>query len=152
MTLITPAGTSAGSITSFMNSNSDAEVNSEGLITTVQPAASAGASFQPTSISGEFHGVMDAPTPPGSFKVEVERAAGSLKGWGEGVGRAGGPHGAADFVGKPAVVVEPFGQILGLRVHLRHELAVVAHFDLGQMLGMLFDQRCDAAQHLATRC
>ena len=68
-TLITPGGTSAGSITSFMNSSSEAVVNSEGLMTTVQPAASAGASFQPTSISGEFHGVMNAHTPTGSFKV-----------------------------------------------------------------------------------
>ena len=56
-------------MTSFMNSSSEAEVNSEGLMTTVQPAASAGASFQPTSISGEFHGVMNAHTPTGSFRM-----------------------------------------------------------------------------------
>ena len=68
-TLITPGGTSAGSITSFMNSSSEAVVNSEGFMITVQPAASAGASFQPTSIKGEFHGVMNAHTPTGSFKV-----------------------------------------------------------------------------------
>ena len=41
-----------------MNSSSEAEVNSDGLITTVQPAASAGASFQAISSSGEFHGVI----------------------------------------------------------------------------------------------
>ena len=48
---------------------SDAEVSSDGLITTVQPAASAGASFQPASIRGEFHGVMNAQTPTGSRNV-----------------------------------------------------------------------------------
>ena len=46
--------------TSCMNSSVDAEVNSDGLMTTVLPAASAGASFQAVSISGEFHGVMIA--------------------------------------------------------------------------------------------
>ena len=38
-------------------------------MTTVQPAASAGASFQVVSISGEFHGVMNAHTPTGSFRM-----------------------------------------------------------------------------------
>ena len=56
-------------MTSFMNSSSEAEVNSDGLMTTVQPAASAGASFQAVSISGEFHGVMNAHTPTGSFRM-----------------------------------------------------------------------------------
>ena len=52
-----------------MNSSSEADVNSDGLMTTVQPAASAGASFQATSISGEFHGVMKAQTPTGSLRM-----------------------------------------------------------------------------------
>ena len=47
----------------------EAEVNSDGLMTTVQPAANAGASFQASSISGEFHGVMMAATPSGSLRV-----------------------------------------------------------------------------------
>ncbi len=68
-TLTTPGGRPDGSITSFMNSRSEAEVYSEGLMTAVQPAASAGASFQATSISGEFHGVMKAQTPTGSFRT-----------------------------------------------------------------------------------
>ena len=38
-------------------------------MTTVQPAASAGASFQASSRSGEFHGVMMAVTPTGSLRV-----------------------------------------------------------------------------------
>jgi hypothetical protein len=36
-------------------------------MTTVQPAASAGASFQASSMSGEFQGVTTAVTPKGSF-------------------------------------------------------------------------------------
>ena len=61
-TLTTPSGKPASS-NSLANSSIDAEVNSDGLITTVQPAASAGASFQLVSVSGEFHGVMIATTP-----------------------------------------------------------------------------------------
>jgi hypothetical protein len=49
-----------------MNSSADADVNSDGLITTVLPAASAGASFQVVRSSGEFHGTMAAMTPSGS--------------------------------------------------------------------------------------
>ena len=52
--------------TSSANSSVDAEVNSDGLITTVLPAASAGAIFQAVSSSGEFHGVIAATTPTGS--------------------------------------------------------------------------------------
>ena len=37
--------------------------------TTVQPAASSGASFQVSSSSGEFHGTMAATTPTGSRRV-----------------------------------------------------------------------------------
>jgi hypothetical protein len=52
-----------------MNSSSEALVNSDGLMTAVHPAASAGASFQPVSIRGEFHGTMKAHTPTGSLSV-----------------------------------------------------------------------------------
>ena len=52
--------------TASANSSIDAEVNSDGLTTAVQPAASAGASFQLVSVSGEFQGVMMATTPFGS--------------------------------------------------------------------------------------
>src|SRR5215470_9082933 len=64
-TLTTPGGKPASS-TSFMNSSTEADVNSDGLITTVLPAASAGASFQESSSSGEFHGVIMPQTPSGS--------------------------------------------------------------------------------------
>ena len=49
-----------------MNSSAEADVNSDGLMTTVLPAASAGASFHVVSSSGEFHGTMAATTPIGS--------------------------------------------------------------------------------------
>ena len=65
-TLTTPAGNPDSAITSFTNSSRDADVYSDGLMTTVHPAANAGASFQVVSISGEFHGVMKAQTPTGS--------------------------------------------------------------------------------------
>jgi len=37
------------------------------LSTTVQPAASAGANFQPPIVSGKFHGTTAATTPAGSL-------------------------------------------------------------------------------------
>ena len=67
------------------------------------------------------------------------------------VGPVGRHHGALNLVGEPAVVIEPLGQVLGLRRHLRDQLAVVAHLDLRQVLGVLLDQAGDAAQHLAAR-
>ncbi len=70
-TLTTPGGKPASS-NSFMNSSIDADVNSDGLTTTVLPAASAGASFHAVSSSGEFHGMMAATTPSGSWRVKLK--------------------------------------------------------------------------------
>ncbi|SEF25100.1 hypothetical protein SAMN05421837_1021006 [Amycolatopsis pretoriensis] len=42
---------------------------SDGLTTTVHPAAGADASFQVSRSSGEFHGVMAATTPTGSWRA-----------------------------------------------------------------------------------
>ena len=63
--LTTPGGKPARS-NSVMNSSVEAEVNSDGLITAVFPAARAGASFHASRSSGEFHGVIIATTPSGS--------------------------------------------------------------------------------------
>ena len=52
-----------------MNSSSEADVNSDGLMTIVLPAASAGASFHVVRNSGEFHGTIAATTPMGSYFV-----------------------------------------------------------------------------------
>src|SRR6187455_1948330 len=65
-TLTTPGGKPACS-TSRMNSSTLADVNSDGLMTTVLPAASAGASFHEVSSSGEFQGTIAAMTPSGSY-------------------------------------------------------------------------------------
>jgi hypothetical protein len=68
MTLTTPLGNPA-SANSGANSSIDADVNSDGLMIAVHPAASAGASFQLVSVSGEFQGVIMAMTPFGSYLV-----------------------------------------------------------------------------------
>jgi hypothetical protein len=67
-TFTTPGGKPAAA-TSRASSSIDAEVNSDGFTTTVQPAASAGASFQLVMVRGEFQGVMIATTPFGSSLV-----------------------------------------------------------------------------------
>ncbi len=60
-----PGGRSASSSTAI-NSSVEAEACSEGLTTTALPAASAGASFQMRTPSGEFQAVISAQTPKGS--------------------------------------------------------------------------------------
>ena len=51
--------------------NVDREVNSEGLITTVFPAARAGAIFQARSNNGKFQGTIQATTPYGSLRTKL---------------------------------------------------------------------------------
>ena len=51
------------------SSNVVPAVNSDGLATIVQPAASAGASFHVISSTGKFHGVITPTTPTGSCTV-----------------------------------------------------------------------------------
>ena len=70
MTLTTPSGMPA-SVTSRASSSAVTGVWSLGLTTIVQPAASAGASFQLNSISGEFQGTIAATTPTGSRRVNA---------------------------------------------------------------------------------
>src|SRR5574343_1726054 len=70
-TLTTPFGKPA-SANNLANSSMEAEVKSDGLMTAVQPAASAGASFQLVRVSGEFHGVMMATTPLASYLVKAK--------------------------------------------------------------------------------
>ena len=54
-----------------MSRSVDRGASSEGLITIVQPAASAGPSLYATSSSGKFHGVIAATTPTGSRLATV---------------------------------------------------------------------------------
>ena len=67
-TLTTPGGKPAASSIAA-SSSVDADACSDGLSTTVLPAASAGASFHTASIKGEFQGVIATTTPSGSFRV-----------------------------------------------------------------------------------
>lgn len=67
-TLTTPGGNPACP-NSSANTSVETGACSDGFTTIVHPAASAGASFQVSSISGEFHGVMAATTPTGSRLV-----------------------------------------------------------------------------------
>ena len=66
--LITPSGIPASSISSPSRSAVKG-VSSAGFSTTVQPDASAGASFMACMTKGAFHGVIAPTTPTGSFRV-----------------------------------------------------------------------------------
>ncbi|MCY1402587.1 hypothetical protein D3C76_815060 [compost metagenome] len=66
--LNTPAGTPASKASSARR-RAVSGVSLAGLITTVQPVASAGISFQMAIIIGKFHGTMPATTPTGSRRV-----------------------------------------------------------------------------------
>ena len=57
------------SVASLATSSIDADVTSEGLTTTVLPAASAGPAAIIVRNTGEFHGVTTATTPSGSRRV-----------------------------------------------------------------------------------
>lgn len=63
--LKTPGGSPASCVMSA-RSEAVSGAHSEGLTTTVEPAASAGAIFQLASINGAFHGVMRTAGPAGS--------------------------------------------------------------------------------------
>ncbi|MCY1428646.1 hypothetical protein D9M71_445370 [compost metagenome] len=68
--LNTPAGMPA-SMASSARRNAVSGVSGDGLITTVQPVASAGISFQVVIISGKFHGTIPATTPTGSRRANA---------------------------------------------------------------------------------
>ena len=68
MTLKTPGGNPTASASSA-TASIDADVTSDGLTTTVLPAASAGAGGHHGRNTGEFHGVTIATTPSGSGTV-----------------------------------------------------------------------------------
>ncbi len=69
VTTLTAPGGKPASTTSSASRSTVAEVYSDGLITTVLPAHSAGASLLVVSVSGEFHGVIAPTTPSGSREV-----------------------------------------------------------------------------------
>src|SRR3569833_3202459 len=66
--LMTPAGKPASS-TSSASASADSGVCSAGLMTMVQPAATAGATLRVIIAIGKFHGVIDAHTPIGCYNT-----------------------------------------------------------------------------------
>jgi hypothetical protein len=64
--LITPAGIPAR-LARTPSANAEYGVNSDGLMTTVQPAARAGAALRVIIALGKFQGVIAATTPIGCF-------------------------------------------------------------------------------------
>ena len=64
----TPSG-NAGFLHQFTQSQPESGVCSAGLITTVQPVANAGPSFQAAINSGKFQGIICPTTPTGSRRV-----------------------------------------------------------------------------------
>jgi hypothetical protein len=50
----------------------------EGFVTTVFPVINAGASLRATVEEGKFHGVMEATTPIGNFKMVIDCLGKSL--------------------------------------------------------------------------
>ena len=72
--LITPAGMPAFSASQPIAS-AESGVKSEGLTTTGQPAARAGATLRVIIALGKFHGVMMPTTPTGSFSTMIRRSA-----------------------------------------------------------------------------
>src|SRR5690606_41655676 len=70
-TLNTPGGNPASRVSSA-NSRVEAEAYSDGLTTTEQPAAIAGAHFHATKSSGEFQAVRAPTTPTGSQVVKAK--------------------------------------------------------------------------------
>ncbi len=77
MTLSTPFGMPARSASSA-SARAESGVWEAGLITTGQPAASAGAHLRVIIAAGKFHGVMEATTPMGCL-ITTMRLPGS--GW-----------------------------------------------------------------------
>jgi len=71
-TLSAPGGKPAASAIS-PSSRAVRGVSCAGLSTTVQPAASAGATFQQARLRGKFHGTIAPTTPTGSRSVYVKK-------------------------------------------------------------------------------
>src|SRR2546427_2610803 len=73
----TPCGNPASSA-SLTSSTVLSGVLLDGLVTTVFPVISAGASFLATVADGKFQGVIDATTPKGSLRIIIDCPALSL--------------------------------------------------------------------------
>src|SRR5262249_47593626 len=117
------------------SSSAASGVTSAGLTTTALPAASAGASFCASLAIGEFHGVIAAMTPIGSWALLVRE---SPRGGGK-LSPSRPPRAGEDWDRPPAASSE------GAR--LRDRLAVVATLQLRELFRALADQRGYAVEH-----
>jgi hypothetical protein len=143
MMLSTPAGMPARSASSAAAS-AVSGVSSAGLMTTGQPAASAGATLRVIMASGKFHGVMAAHTPMGCFKHQQAAVVVELgqRFAVDALGLLGKPFHKAGAVGHFAL---GFGQGLALLgghqaaqvVLVRHEQVVPLAQDVAAFLGGL---------------
>ena len=127
-TLSTPGGKPASAARCSVSSTL-ALACSDGLTTTVFPAASAGASEYIVSSTGEFQGNDDPDDAERLAKRVVEHARPVER-----------DHAALDLVREPAEVVEPVRDHPELGEHLLVELAVVGDLDPCDLLGALGDQ------------
>ena len=110
-------------------------MTSDGLMTTVLPAARAGNSFQPSRPSGVFQGVMAATTPSGSRSVNVVNP-----------GRGGGTVAPFMRLGETAEEAAVGGDRSYARAHLGDELAVLEDLLPDERVGLTFDQIGQAKQ------
>ena len=138
-TLNTPGGSPA-STARRANSSAEAEVNSDGFTTTVLPAASAGATFQAIK--------QQRRVPRHDCGDDAERFVPREV---EHVRLVDRDDAAFDLVGEAAEVAEPLADVAALGEHLGDQLAVVAHLDLGQALGVLQHQVAEPAEDLPAR-
>ena len=127
-TLNTPSGNPA-SCSTCANASVDAGECSDGLTTNVQPGGQA---------RGELERHQQQRGVPRRDRADhADRLAAGVD---EVVGLVGRDDPALDLVGVPGEVAVPGAQPLQLADHLPVELAVVAHLDPGEPLGVLGDQ------------
>ena len=137
-TLKIPSGMPA-SFVNAANSSVLAEVNSDGLTMTAQPAASAAAHFQATNRSG---------VPRRECRHDADRLMHRV---GEGIGLVDRHQAAFELVDEPAEIPPPFRMVAKLAQHLGHELAIVAHLDFGEPFRVRSDEIAELAHRLAAR-
>ena len=109
-----------------------------GLMTIVLPAASAGPSLVPISVSGKFHGMMRAAH---ADRLADHQAVGAL---------LGQRHVAAADLGRQArVELQAVHQVVDLEIGLEERLALLGGQQLGDLGGVLVDQLARVGQRNA---
>ena len=132
-----PSGMPA-SFVSAANSSVLAEVNSDGLTMTAQPAASAAAHFQADEQKRRIPGRQR--------RNDTDRF---MRRVGEGLRLIDRYEPALELVDQTTEIPPPFRMVAQLSQHLGHQLAVVPHLDLGETLGIRGDEIAELAHGLA---